>query len=212
MADAAWLPLPYPEALVVARDSLEEQSDAIARGLPARPLVLGGCCCAHLGAIRGLATRADTLAVVWLDSHGDSNTPETSVSGNPWGMPLRTAIDEGSVAPAHVALVGARNLDPPEAEFLAANGIDDDMARAVAGADGVYVALDADVLAPGEIASHMTEPGGPTVAELETTLAGLAAADVPVVGAGLTGLTPEADLAVLERLLRALRMGRPRHI
>jgi arginase family enzyme len=34
---------------------------------------------------------------VWLDAHGDLNTPETSPSGNLWGMPLRIAIDEGSV-------------------------------------------------------------------------------------------------------------------
>ena len=86
-----------PEALVVERSSLEEQSDEIARGLPRRPLVLGGCCCAHVGAIRGLAGRHDRLAVVWLDAHGDLNTPETSPSGNLWGMPLRMAIDEGSV-------------------------------------------------------------------------------------------------------------------
>jgi arginase len=203
MAEAAWLSLPYPEALVVSRDSLEEQTAAISRGLPARPLVLGGCCCAHLGAIRRLASRPGTLAVVWLDSHGDLNTPETSVSGNPWGMPLRAAIDEGSVAPAHVALVGARNLDPPEVEFLAANGVDDDIARALDGADGVYVALDADVLAPGEIACHMPEPGGPTVAELEATLAGITAAGVPVAGVGLAGLTPAADPGVLVRLVSA---------
>jgi arginase family enzyme len=66
MEQAAATGLPYPEALVVALDSLDEQSDAIARGLPQRPLVLGGCCCAHVGAIRGLATRNDRLAVVWL--------------------------------------------------------------------------------------------------------------------------------------------------
>ena len=52
--------------------------------------------------------------MVWLDAHGDLNTPETSPSGNLWGMPLRMAIDEGSVLAADVALVGARDLDPPE--------------------------------------------------------------------------------------------------
>ena len=57
MVEAASLDLPYPETLVVDAPTLEEQSAALATGLPARPLVIGGCCCAHVGAIRGLAAR-----------------------------------------------------------------------------------------------------------------------------------------------------------
>jgi len=120
MAEAAAMGLPYPEALVVAEDSLDAQSAALATGIPARPLVVGGCCCAHVGTIRGLAARHGRLAVIWLDAHGDLNTPETSPSGNLWGMPLRLAIDEGSVRAADVALVGARDLDPPEVDYVAA--------------------------------------------------------------------------------------------
>ena len=67
---------------------------------PARPLVLGGCCCSHVGAIEALSAGEDRLAVVWLDAHGDLNTPETSPSGNAWGMPLRMLIDAGAVAAA----------------------------------------------------------------------------------------------------------------
>jgi arginase len=48
------------------------------------------------------------LAIVWIDAHGDLNTPETSPSGNEWGMPLRMIIDGGAVRPMDVALVGAR--------------------------------------------------------------------------------------------------------
>ena len=149
MAAAAETELPYPEALVVDLETLAEQSTVLARGLPRRPLVLGGCCCAHVGAIRGLAARHGRLAVVWLDAHGDLNTPESSPSGNLWGMPLRTAIDEGSIRTDDVALVGARDLDPPERAYVAEHGIDDDLSRALDGADAVYVALDLDVLEPG---------------------------------------------------------------
>ena len=53
------------------------------------------------------------------------NTPETSLSGNLWGMPLRMIVDQGLVAAEDVALVGARNLDPGELEFLASSGIDE---------------------------------------------------------------------------------------
>src|SRR6186997_2910460 len=150
MAEAARLPLAFPEAAVVEEDSLDEQTLAVAIDLPERPLVLGGCCCSHIGAVEALAARNGRISLVWLDAHGDLNTPETSPSGNLWGMPLRMILDSGAVASADVALVGARNLDPGEAEYLARTGIDDSLERALAGVDGAYVALDLDVLDPGE--------------------------------------------------------------
>jgi len=202
MAEAARTELAYPEALVVDRDSLDEQSDAIARGLPRRPLVLGGCCCAHVGAIRGLAARHGRLAVVWLDAHGDLNTPESSPSGNLWGMPLRMAIDEGSVRSDDVALVGARDLDPPERAYLAEHGIDDDLSRALGGADAVYVALDLDVLEPGPVPVFMPTPGGLELDDVERLLLEVASRR-PVAGLGLTGLAPGADRATLEGLAAA---------
>ncbi len=202
MASAAWLVLPYPEAAVVAEESLEAQNDVLVRNLPARPLVLGGCCCAHTGAIRGLAARRGGLAVIWIDAHGDLNTPETSPSGDAWGMALRVAIDEGSVRAENVALVGARNLDPPEREYLVSAGIDDDVDRALDGCDRVYVALDCDVLAPGEVAVFIPEPGGLTVADAEALLQGIVA-ESTLVGLGLTGLREGADTAIIERLAAA---------
>jgi arginase len=202
MAAAAGTEVPYPEALVVDRESLSEQSDGIAHGLPRRPLVLGGCCCAHIGAIRELAARHGRLAVVWLDAHGDLNTPESSPSGNLWGMPLRMAIDEGSVDPADVALVGARNLDPPEHEYIAVHGIDGDVSRALDGADAAYVALDVDVLEPGAIPCFMPEPGGPSVDDAERILLEVAA-KARVAGMGMTGLVPGADATLLTRLASA---------
>jgi arginase family enzyme len=202
MAEAAHLALPYPEALVVERDTVEEQSAVVADGLPRRPLVLGGCCCAHLGAIRGLATRHARLAVVWLDAHGDLNTPDTSPSGNTWGMPLRMAIDEASARTADVALVGARDLDPPEREYVAIHGIDDDLDRALEGADAVYVALDVDVLEPGIVPCHHPVPGGPGADEVEAVLRDVASR-LPVAGMGITGLHPEADPVLLARMAAA---------
>jgi arginase len=203
MANAARLPLPYPEVAAVDCDTLAEQTAALATALPARSVVLGGCCCAHTGAIRGLSDRHGDLAVVWLDAHGDLNTPETSPSGNAGGMPLRAAIDEGAVAPRRVALVGARNLDPPERDFLGDTGIDDDVERALAGADAVYVALDVDVLAPGAVSAFMPEPGGPSAEELEELLRGVAMR-ADVAGLGLTGLRPEADVGIVSRFATAL--------
>ena len=204
MAAAAHLELPYPDTGAVERDTLEEQSSALAAALPERPLVVGGCCCAHIGAVRGLAARGQRLGVVWLDAHGDLNTPETSPSGNLWGMPLRMLLDSGAVASADVALVGARNLDPGEAEYLARTGIDDSLERALAGVDGAYVALDLDVLDPGEAAMFMPEPDGPGLADVEAALAAVAAT-TPVVGTGVTGLLPDPrNVRVIARLLASV--------
>lgn len=202
MAEAARLSLPYPEAAVIEAASLEAQVDAQRRNLPARPLVIGGCCCAHLGAIAGLSERGARLGVVWIDAHGDLNTVESSPSGNQWGMPLRMAIDGGAVDVRDVALVGARSLDPPELEYLDAVGIDDDVERALDGCDSVYVAFDCDVLRPGEVSVLMPEPGGPTVAEAEALLRRIVALR-PLAGLGLTGLTAQADPRVLTRLAAA---------
>jgi arginase len=205
MAEAAFLQVPYPETGVVEEDSLAEQSAALAADLPTRPLVLGGCCCAHVGAVEGLAARAGgRLALVWLDAHGDLNTPESSPSGNAWGMPLRMLLASGAVDRDDVALVGARNLDPGEESYLRESGIDDSVERAVAGVERVYVALDLDVLRPGELSVFMAEPGGPTIGELEHVLRGIASS-ATVAGAGFTGMVHDArNEPVLARLAAAL--------
>jgi arginase len=207
MAEAAFHQLPYPEAAVIEADSLAEQTLLIASELPDRPLVLGGCCCSHVGAIEALSAGEECLAVVWFDSHGDLNTPETSPSGNTWGMPLRIVIDDDAVQAEHVALVGARNLDPPEVEFIERSGIRtgaEGIEQALEGADAVYVAFDADVVEPGELAVFMPEPDGPRLPELEETLRRIAAR-TRVAGLGFTGLVPdEANEAKLVRLAQAL--------
>jgi arginase len=208
MAEAAFLALPYPEAAVVDEETLTEQNLALAAALPERPLVLGGCCCAHVGAVEGLTTRYDRLGVLWFDAHGDLNTPETSPSGNPWGMPLRMLLDSGTVHPADVALVGARNLDPPEKEFIAASGLrtgEAGVEAALADVEAVYVALDCDVLDPDdEVVAFLPEAGGLTVTETASLLKDVAAT-ATVAGAGLTGLAPApSNEAPLARLTAAL--------
>ena len=207
MAEAAMLDLPYPEAAVVSEDSLGEQTLAVAAELPERPLVLGGCCCAHIGAVEGLAARHEKMALVWLDAHGDLNTPETSPSGNQWGMPLRMLLDAGTVEPRNVALLGARNLDPPEEEFIAESGIHTGPGaaeRAVEDVRCVYVALDCDSFEPGEVQSFMPEPGGLRVDEVEQLFTRLRE-HATVLGAGLSGLAPSPqNVRPLTRLCAAL--------
>ncbi|MDQ2911267.1 MAG: arginase family protein [Actinomycetota bacterium] len=207
MAEAARLPLPYPEASVVEEDSLGEQTLAIAMDLPERPLVLGGCCCAHIGAIEGLAARYGRIGLVWFDAHGDLNTPETSPSGNLWGMPLRMLLDSGAVDAQDTILLGARNLDPPEREYVASIGLRTDpgeLEQALEGSEGVYVALDVDALEPDGISPFMPEPGGLTLEGVEALLARVRER-TPVLGAGLSGLAAEpGNVEPLTRLCGAL--------
>ena len=117
-------------------------------------------------------------------------------------MALRMAIDEGSVRAADVALVGARNLDQAEVDYMRKQGIDADVARALDGATAVYVALDVDVLDPGSVPCFFPEPDGPTVNQVEAVLADVAQR-TRVAGLGITGLAPGAEPAVLERFATA---------
>jgi arginase len=203
MAEGARIPLPYPEVAVVERATLEEQIDAVAEALAERPVVVGGCCCAHVGAARGLANRFERLGIVWIDSHGDLNTPENSPSGNLWGMPFRMILDSGAVSAEDAALVGARNLDPPEREFMVATGLDDSLERALAGVDAAYVALDLDVLDPSEVDVLIAEPDGPSPDELEALVHEIAARTT-IAGMGVTGfLSTDRNAAVAARMLAA---------
>jgi arginase family enzyme len=203
MVEAASLALDYPEVAVVEEETLAMQTLAVASDLPAHPIVLGGCCCSHVGAVEGLHARHGRVAVLWLDAHGDLNTPETSPSGNEWGMPLRMLLDRGTIAAEDVVLWGARNLDPPEAEFIAAAGIGDDPS-ALLERPAVYVALDCDVLDPDELAVFMPEPRGPSLGDVEQLL-GRVRDSRKLVGVGLTGLAPDpANVAKLERLAASL--------
>jgi arginase len=193
MAESAWLELAHPETAVIEADTLEEQNLALAADLPERPLVLGGCCCSHVGAVEGLAARQGRISLVWLDAHGDLNTPDSSPSGNQWGMPLRMIVDSGAVDADDVVLVGARNLDPPEEEFIRASGLhtgEEGIEVALEGTGCTYVALDCDVLEPSEMSIFMPEPGGLSAADLERILRDVTAR-TKVLGAGFSGLTFE---------------------
>jgi arginase len=90
------------------------------------PLVLGGDHSVALGSMGGLALLHGPGGVIWIDAHGDLNTPETTPSGNVHGMVLAASLGLGdgtfdseawplpSVDPARVALIGTRSLDPGE--------------------------------------------------------------------------------------------------
>ncbi|MEH0022290.1 MAG: arginase [Desulfobacter sp.] len=98
------------------------------------PLFLGGD---HSIAVGTVASVVDTdpVGLIWVDAHGDFNTPETSPSGNVHGMPLAALIGEGhdslvnvgrpgsKIHPDNVVMIGQRDLDPAEKERIKKCGI-----------------------------------------------------------------------------------------
>jgi arginase len=103
------------------------------------PLVLGGDHSIAVGTIAGAAAHfakeGKHIGVIWLDAHGDMNTPESSPSGNVHGMPLAAVMGNGPselidfagikpmVEPRQVALVGTRDLDAKERRFAKESGV-----------------------------------------------------------------------------------------
>lgn len=123
-----------PEILDACAELAEAVNDVVRGG--GFPLVLGGDHSVALGTLAGLAKAADSRGgVIWIDAHGDLNTPSTSPSGNVHGMPLAAALGlagdrftrDGlrlpAVDPERVVLLGVRSLDPAERTLLHQRGI-----------------------------------------------------------------------------------------
>ncbi|MGH3092531.1 MAG: arginase [Gaiellaceae bacterium] len=99
------------------------------------PVVLGGDHSVALGTLGGLASARGPGGVLWLDAHGDLNTPATSPSGNVHGMPLAAALGRAGIDfasdvwplpaldPERVVLVGVRSLDEGERALVHETGI-----------------------------------------------------------------------------------------
>lgn len=145
------------------------------------PLVLGGDHSIAVGTVSGIAAfcrrKGKKLGMLWIDAHGDLNTPETSPSGNVHGMPVASLLGDGpeeltgiggagpKVDPANVVLLGIRSLDQGEKVRLKRLGVqvhtmsDIDrhgihramkkvLARLTDGTDYVHVSFDLDAVDP----------------------------------------------------------------
>ncbi len=158
------------------------------------PVVLGGDHSIAIGTLAGVAghyrSRKQKLGLLWVDAHGDMNTPRTSPSGNIHGMPLAISLGVGSpelvrilrfspkVEAARCALVGIRNLDQKEKDNIAGFGIkvftmkdidrrglaavmEEAIQTAAQGSDGMHVSFDMDVVDPSVAPGVGTPvPGG----------------------------------------------------
>jgi arginase len=152
-----------------------------------RVLTIGGDCTVAAAPIAHLLARHPELRVVWLDTHADAHTPESSMSGLAYGMPLRAIMGHGHPAltpqgpvlqPERALLAGTRVVDAGEADFLAGSGmgllaadrfdrLQDELERLGPETSPVHIHLDLDVLDAGEWpAVEVPTPGGVPVAQV----------------------------------------------
>ena len=167
------------------------------------PVGLLANCSSLMGMLGGLqrsgpSSRPLRVGLVFIDAHGDINTPETTLSGMLGGMPvaisaglclnrlrLKSGLDP-ALPESHIVLGGVRDTDPLEqdlldrsaVEFLSVDdirtrsaNIDRQMKRLSEVTDVIYIHVDMDVLDPKEVAGHpLTVPNGPTSLELGAAL------------------------------------------
>jgi arginase len=147
------------------------------------PVVLGGDHSIAAGTLSGVAAhfkkKEKKIGLIWLDAHGDINTPESSPSGNVHGMPLAAAMGYGAtelvelqgfkpkVEPQNISLVGIRDLDAQEKKLAKKSGVhvftmrdidergmrevmSDALKYAMDDTDGISVSLDMDFVDPSD--------------------------------------------------------------
>jgi len=159
------------------------------------PLVLGGDHSIAIGTVSGLGRSRGRLGIIWMDAHGDFNTPDTSPSGNIHGMSLAAIAGLGdralthldgsrcNVRPENIALIGVRDLDPGERRNIRESGIkvftmsdidsrgikavvEEAIESAAAGTDNVHLSIDMDIIDPEEApGTGSPVPGGITYRE-----------------------------------------------
>jgi arginase len=141
------------------------------------PLIIGGDHSTSIGTISGIAKHYKNLGVIWYDAHADVNTPETTITGSIYGMPLAVNLGLGypelvgiggyspKVRFENIIFIGTRELDDGEEKFLIDNHltvftVDDvrkqGMSRVIEEAlnqlhsrcDGIHLSFDLDSLTP----------------------------------------------------------------
>lgn len=209
---------------------LKSASALLSQDKPQHLFTIGGDCGVDLAPASYLNAQHDNLALVWLDAHGDLNTPTSSPSGAFHGMVLRTLLGEGDAEfvdaafstfePEQVFLAGAREFDPPEEvyaerlEHLSATDLEQQPTALTEriearGFTKLHIHLDLDVLEPAEfVATGSPTPNGLSIRGLERLLDTLRER-FEVVGLTLTEFMPQkvADLEKVKRILERVPLA-----
>jgi arginase len=162
------------------------------------PIVLGGDHSIAIGTLAGVfRARKTQPGLIWVDAHGDINTPLTSISGNVHGMPVSIALEEHNISVERTVLVGLRDVDPPERARIRELGVRAfsmseidrlgmervmEETLAIVGTGGprsVHVSFDMDGIDPREAPGVGTAvPGGLTYREAHLAMEIVASAGV----------------------------------
>lgn len=192
---------------------------------PERILTIGGDCGVEIAPVSFLNKKyAQALNIIWLDAHGDLNTPGSSSSAHFHGMPLRVLLGEGdadivnqafsTLRPEQVFLIGAREFDSPEKGFIQQKELPVFSAKAIndgdfdrlfsmlskTSSDKLYIHLDLDVIEPEEF-PHVAcpTPCGIHIDRLKDLLVSLRS-NFDIVGCSVLEFLPSGskNLAALE--------------
>ncbi len=170
--------------------------------------ILGDCCSA-IGVLAGLQRAGIEPYLIWLDAHGDFNTHATTPSGFLGGMPLAmmtgrgeqrmtAAVDLNAHPEERVILSDARDLDPEEADAVAASGMlhvrEFEKLAEIALPDGpLYVHFDSDVITSDEAPAHNYPATGGPSADIVTSVMDRISRTGRVVAASMSAWNPALD-------------------
>jgi arginase len=182
-----------PIILAVCHELARLVEDAIRAG--GFPVVLGGDHSIAIGTLEGVyRARGSAPGLIWVDAHGDINTPLTSPSGNVHGMPVSIALEERHIAVERTVLIGLRDVDAGERRRIRELGVrafsmsdvdrlgmervmDEAIAISGTGPGSVHLSFDMDGIDPREAPGTGTAvPGGLTYREAHLAMEMVAAA------------------------------------
>jgi arginase len=189
-ANAKYLPIIMDACARLA----DEVADIVAH--QAFPLVLGGDHSIAIGTLAGVSrARGRAPGIIWVDAHGDINTPLTSPSGNVHGMPVHFALQAHDVDPERMVFIGLRDVDEGEKRAIRELGvraftmsdidrvgmsgvITEALAVAADGPASLHVSFDMDGIDPAEAPGVGTPVrGGITYREAHLLMEAVAASD-----------------------------------
>jgi len=189
------------------------------------PVLLAAECSIAATTLPAVAAKRPDAKVLWLDAHGDFNTPDTTPSGYLGGMSLAAAtgswdagLADTSMPLDRIVLAGVRELDEPEREALEGSPVTvigaspvETLVAVKNALDGapVYIHLDLDVIDPEEFPAQFPAPGGLRAEKLYDLLEAVAG-DCEIVGAEITAFeAPEDDLERQDAVSTAIHVLEP---
>jgi arginase len=197
-------PRNWDEDLPEARPVLEAAAAELSAALDQAelPVLTASDCSICIATLPTVAARVPGVRILWIDAHGDFNTPDTTPSGFLGGMCLGAAAgrwDAGwpeTIDPQTVHFLGVRDLDPGERVEVEQAGV----RTGVPEAGPVYVHLDCDGIDPDVMPVQFPVPGGLGLDEVRDTLARLAD-EGRLVGIEVTALEHAAQAKTVADLL-----------